>query len=83
MPHLWEVKSSISEICFHPKTLIDCCHPLSKIIRHVERELDISAASGEFWTDSQFALVYMSNEAQRFETFAANHVQFIMESTNV
>ena len=49
----------------------------------LRRELDISVASEEFWTDSQVVLGYISNEALRFKIFVANCVQFIMEITKV
>ena len=49
----------------------------------LRRELDISVASEEFWTDSQVVLGYLSNEALRFKIFVANCVQFIMEITKV
>ena len=41
----------------------------------LRRELDISVALEEFWTDRQVVLGSISNEAQRFKTFAANRVQ--------
>ena len=49
----------------------------------LRRELDIPVASEKFWTDSQVALGYISNEVRRFKTFIANHVQFIREITKV
>ena len=48
----------------------------------LRRELDISVASEEFWTDSQVALGYISNEARQFKTFVANRVQFVREITS-
>ena len=49
----------------------------------LRRELDIPVASEKFWTDSQVALGYISNEVRRFKTFIANRVQFIREITKV
>ena len=49
----------------------------------LRKELDIPVASEEFWTDSHVVLSYISNEACRFETFVANHVQFIRENRKV
>ena len=43
----------------------------------LRRELDISVALEEFWTDHQVVLGSISNEAQRFKTFAANRVQLV------
>ena len=48
----------------------------------LRRELDIPVASEEFWTDSQVALGYISNEAWQFKTFVANRVQFVREITS-
>ena len=44
LPHLWEVKSSTSKICFYPNTWIDCCHPLRHVSDMLRRELDIPVA---------------------------------------
>ena len=54
-----------------------------KVSHMLRRELDIPVASEKFWTDSQVALGYISNEVRRFKTFIANRVQFIREITKV
>ena len=54
-----------------------------KVSHMLRRELDIPVASEKFWTDSQVALGYISNEVRQFKTFIANRVQFIREITKV
>lgn len=36
-----------------------------------------------FWTDSKVVLGYIKNEAQRFHTFVANHIQKIQSNSSV
>ena len=54
-----------------------------KVSHMLRRELDIPVGSEVLWTNSQFVLGYISNEAGWFKMFVANRIQFIRESTKV
>ena len=65
-----------------PKLKLTAASLLVKVSDMLRRELDIPVASEEFWTDSQVALGYISNEARQFKSFVTNRVQFVREITS-
>ncbi|XP_064635262.1 uncharacterized protein LOC135492633 [Lineus longissimus] len=52
---------------------------LDKVIR---KELEIPIHASVFWTDSMIVLHYIANEEKRFQTFVANRVAKIHESSS-
>ena len=53
---------------FIPKLELTAATLSVKVSDMLRRELDIPIASEEFWTESQVALGYISNEARQFKT---------------
>ena len=51
----------------------------TKISSLLQKELNYQDMQEFFWTDSRVVLGYISNEARRFHTFAANRVQAIRD----
>ncbi|XP_064641320.1 uncharacterized protein LOC135496114 [Lineus longissimus] len=51
---------------------------LDKLLRS---ELEIQISESVFWTDSMIVLFYIKNESKRYQTFVANRVAKIHEST--
>lgn len=47
----------------------------------LRKELDIPLLESVFWTDSTIVLWYLANEDKRFQTFVANRVTRILESS--
>ena len=54
----------------------------TKISSLLQKELNYQDMQEFFWTDSRVVLGYISNEARRFHTFAANRVQAIRDHTS-
>lgn len=46
-----------------------------------KRELEIKDLQDYYWSDSKVVLGYVNNDAKRFHTFVANHIQRIRSST--
>ena len=46
----------------------------AKVNDEVKRELDFEITKETFWTDSQIALAYISNDSKRFHAYVANRV---------
>ena len=53
-----------------------------KIASLVKKELNLGEVTEYFWTDSNIVLGYIRNNTGRFETFVANRVHQIKESTD-
>lgn len=49
----------------------------------LSEELHMELAQSLFWTDSMIVLRYICNESRRFQTFVANHINFIRSASNV
>lgn len=47
-----------------------------------KRELEIKDLQDYYWSDSKVVLGYVNNDAKRFHTFVASHIQRIRSSTN-
>ena len=52
---------------------------LNKILT---KELQITIDKVTFWTDSMTVIRYIANESNRFHTYVANHVAFIIEESS-
>ena len=52
-----------------------------KLDKYVKGELEIPIHETVFWTDSMIVLHYLNNEDKRYQTFVANRVAKILEST--
>ena len=54
-----------------------------KIDKMLKTELQTPLANSVFWTDSTSVLKYIRNDTKRFQTFVANRVGVIRESTDI
>ena len=64
-----------------PRLELAACVEAVKLEVLVRREFDIVLMPSTFWTDSQVALAYISNDTRRFKTFVANRVARIRETS--
>ena len=65
-----------------PKLELTAATVAMKLDKMVRRELDIPSDRSYFWTDSTSVLKYIKNENKRFQTFVANMLAVIHDSTN-
>ncbi len=54
----------------------------SRIDRLIRREMDFEIQQVVFWTDSRIVLQYIHNETRRFQTYVANRVSEIRDSSD-
>lgn len=52
-----------------------------KLDRMLKEEMEMPLLESVFWTDSMIVLWYLANEEKRFQTFVANRVARILESS--
>ena len=52
-----------------------------KLDNKIRGELELALCESVFWTDSTIVLWYLAHEEKRFQTFVANRVSLILEST--
>lgn len=55
----------------------------TQLSKTVKKELDLEIDEEHFWTDSEIALGYISNDAKRFHVFVANRIHEIREASEV
>lgn len=55
----------------------------ARVDKRLQSELQLPLKESTFWTDSTSVLKYIKNEDKRFQTFVANRVTTIRDSSNV
>ena len=60
-----------------PRSELTAALVSAKVNDEVKRELDFEVTKEMFWTDSQIALAYISNDSKRFHACVANRVSQI------
>ena len=65
-----------------PRLELTSCTTAANVSSLLNKELKIPIAEHVYWSDSQIALGYITNETKRFRIFVANRAQKIRELTD-